>query len=106
MFLKLNDPGNAHGNVNVYPNAMYVDESGVEPTIRTRKIYVPIEAFFCDSSKLALPLVALQYQEVSIRVTFRPTFQLYTINNINDIQDDTCISYRIAPNPNDLDNQL
>ena len=41
----INDP-NAHGNVNVYPNAMYVDESGVEPTIRTRKIYVPIEAFF------------------------------------------------------------
>jgi hypothetical protein len=103
---ELYDPGNAHGNVNVYPNAMYVDESGVEPTIRSRKIYIPIEAFFCDSSKLALPLVALQYQEVSIRITFRPTFQLYSINNINDIQDDTCISYRIAPNPNDLDNQL
>ena len=55
---------------------------------------------------MALPLVALQYQEVSIRLTFRPTYQLYTINNIADIQDDTCISYRIAPNPNDLDNQL
>ena len=103
---EINDPANANGNINVYPNAMYIDESGVEPSIRSRKIYIPLDAFFCESSKMALPLVALQYQEVSIRLTFRPTYQLYTINNIADIQDDTCISYRIAPNPNDLDNQL
>ena len=103
---EVNDPANANGNINVYPNAMYIDESGVEPSIRSRKIYIPLDAFFCESSKMALPLVALQYQEVSIRLTFRPTFQLYTINNIADINDDTCISYRIAPNPNDLDNQL
>ena len=103
---QVNDPANANGNINVYPNAMYIDESGVEPSIRSRKIYIPLDAFFCESSKMALPLVALQYQEVSIRLTFRPTFQLYTINNIADIQNDTCISYRIAPNPNDLDNQL
>lgn len=103
---EINDPANANGNINVYPNAMYIDESGVEPSIRSRKIYIPLDAFFCESSKMALPLVALQYQEVSIRLTFRPTYQLYTINNIADIQSDTCISYRIAPNPNDLDNQL
>jgi hypothetical protein len=103
---QVNDPANANGNINVYPNAMYIDESGVEPSIRSRKIYIPLDAFFCESSKMALPLVALQYQEVSIRLTFRPTFHLYTLNNIGDIQDDTCISYRIAPNPNDLDNQL
>jgi hypothetical protein len=103
---EINDPANANGNINVYPNAMYMDESGVEPSIRSRKIYIPLDAFFCESSKMALPLVALQYQEVSIRLTFRPTYQLYTLNNIADIQSDTCISYRIAPNPNDLDNQL
>ena len=103
---EINDPASANGNINVYPNAMYIDESGVEPSIRSRKIYIPLDAFFCESSKMALPLVALQYQEVSIRLTFRPTYQLYTLNNIADIQDDTCISYRIAPNPNDLDNQL
>jgi hypothetical protein len=103
---EINDPANSNGNINVYPNAMYIDESGVEPSIRSRKIYIPLDAFFCESSKMALPLVALQYQEVSIRLTFRPTYQLYTLNNIADIQSDTCISYRIAPNPNDLDNQL
>lgn len=100
------DPGNSNGNVNVYPNAMYIDESGVEPSIRSRKLYVPLDSFFCQSSKLSLPLVALQYSEISIRLTFRPTYELYTINNINDIQNDTCISYRIQPNPNEINNQL
>ena len=104
--VEMNDPGNANGNVNVYPNAMYIDESGVEPSIRSRKLYIPLEAFFCQNSKLSLPLVALQYAEISIRLTFRPTFELYTINNINDIQNDTCISYRIQPNPNEINNQL
>lgn len=104
--VEMNDPGNANGNVNVYPNSMYIDESGVEPSIRSRKLYIPIEAFFCQNSKLSLPLVALQYSEISIRITFRPTFELYTINNINDIQNDTCISYRIQPNPNEINNQL
>ena len=104
--VEMNDPGNANGNVNVYPNAMYIDESGVEPSIRSRKLYIPLEAFFCQNSKLSLPLVALQYAEISIRLTFRPTFELYTINNINDIDNDTCISYRIQPNPNEINNQL
>lgn len=104
--VEMNDPANANGNVNVYPNAMFVDESGVEPSIRSRKLYIPLEAFFCQNSKLSLPLVALQYSEISIRLTFRPTYELYTINNINDIQDDTCISYRIQPNPNEINNQL
>jgi len=100
------DPGNANGNVNVYPNSMYIDETGVEPSIRSKKLYIPLDSFFCQSSKLSLPLVALQYSEISIRVTFRPTYELYTINNINDITDDGCISYRIQPNPNEINNQL
>jgi hypothetical protein len=103
---EINDPANAHGNVNVYPNAMYIDESGVEPSIRSRKIYIPLDCFFCDSSKLALPLVALQYQEISIKISFKPTYQLYSINNVNDVTSDTCISYRISPNPNEINNQL
>ena len=45
------DPGNANGNVNVYPNSMYIDESGVEPSIRSKKLYIPLDAFFCQSSK-------------------------------------------------------
>ena len=76
------------------------------PSNKSRNLYIPIQFWFCRNPGLALPLVALQYQEVSIRLTFRPTYQLYTLNNIADIQSDTCISYRIAPNPNILEHQM
>ena len=83
--IELNDPANAGGNVNVYPNSMYVDQTGVEPSIRGRKLYIPINSFFCDSSKLALPLVAIQYHEISIKITIGPVRNLYTINNVDDM---------------------
>lgn len=105
--IELNDPANAGGNVNVYPNSMYVDQTGVEPSIRGRKLYIPINSFFCDSSKLALPLVAIQYQEISIKITIEPVRNLYTINNVDDMSgNSTGISYRTAPNPNIVGHQM
>lgn len=103
---ELHSPEYSNGRVNIYPNSQYIDESGVEPSIRGRKLYIPLDAFFCDSSKLAIPLVALQYQEISIKITFEPTKNLYTINNVNDVQYSSGISYRSAPNPNIDEHQL
>ena len=104
---ELNDPGNSNGNINTYPTSFFSEASlDIEPSIRGRKLYIPIEAFFCDSSKLALPLVALQYQEISIRIEFKPIMDVYTINNINDIPSQDGLSYRIRPNKNILEHQL
>ncbi len=103
---ELHSPEYSNGRVNIYPNSQFLDDSGVEPSIRGRKLYIPLDAFFCDSSKLALPLVALQYQEISIKITFEPTKNLYTINNVNDVQYSSGISYRAAPNPNIEEHQL
>ena len=64
---------------------MYIDDSGVQPSIRSRKIYIPLDAFFCDSSKMALPLVSLQYQEITIKITIAPLIDLYTINNVLNV---------------------
>ena len=105
---ELNDPGNSNGNINNYPNSMFT-EAGLspEPSIRGKKLYIPIDAFFCDSSKMALPLVAMQYQEVTIRVELKPMMDLYTINNINETPDQlTGLSYRMRPNKNVLEHQL
>jgi hypothetical protein len=55
---------------------------GIEPSIRGRKLYIPLMAWFCSSPKMALPLVALQYQEVFINVEFRPLKELYTILDV------------------------
>ena len=106
--IELNDPGNANGNVNSYPNTLFTNASlSPEPSIRGRQLYIPIDSFFCDSSKLALPLVALQYQEISIKIEIKPLIDLYTINNVNEIPEQISgLSYRMKPNKNVLEHQL
>ena len=106
--IELNDPGNSNGNVNTYPNAQWTtDDYSIEPSIRGKQLYIPLDAFFCESSKTALPLVALQYQGVSIKIILKPLMDLYTINNVNETPDlESGISYRIQPNKNILDHQL
>ena len=105
---ELNDPANANGYINSYPNTLWT-QAGLspEPSIRGRKLYIPMDAFFCDSSKMALPLVALQYQEVSIRIEIKPIMDLYTINNVNEIPEQLSgLTYRMRPNKNVLEHQL
>ena len=104
---ELHDPANANGNINVYPNVLYnTGELSMEPSIRGRKLYIPLDAFFCDSSKLALPLVALQYQEISIKIELKPTMDVYTINNVNEKPSTDGLTYRIRPNKNILEHQM
>ena len=104
---ELNDPGNTNGNINTYPNVQWSDASlDIEPSIRGRRIYIPLDAFFCESSKTALPLVAMQYQEVSIRIEFKPVMDLYTINNVNETPQGNGLTYRIRPNRNILEHQM
>ncbi|MEX0598398.1 MAG: major capsid protein [Candidatus Paceibacterota bacterium] len=82
---ELNDPANSNGNINVYPNAYYNPSSkGPEPSIRARKLYIPINAWFTLNSKMALPLVALQYNELHIDVTLRSIQELFTIQDIGN----------------------
>ncbi len=90
------DPANANDRGGAYPNAMFFegggttlgsDRVGIEPSIRGRQLFIPLEAWFSNSSKLALPLVALQYQEVTIRVRFRPVRDLFTILDVANVQD-------------------
>ncbi len=69
---------------NSYPNAFFSSNiTGQEPSIRGRKIYVPLCPWFMNNSKLALPMVCLQYSEVTIEVTLRPIKEIFTINNVN-----------------------
>jgi hypothetical protein len=49
------------------------------PSIKKRKIKVPLNFFFSKSSGLALPLIALQYTEVRVEVKLNPLRDLYTI---------------------------
>ena len=52
--IELNDPANAFGRENKYPNAVYdINYSPVnsEPSIRGRNIYIPLKNWFSQTSK-------------------------------------------------------
>jgi len=82
---ELYNPGCSGARLNQYPNAYRTDNvAGSEPSIRGRKLYIPINAWFTLSSKMAFPLVCLQYNQLQIDVTLRPVKELFTIRDVAD----------------------
>ena len=101
---ELNDPANAGTRVNAYPNAYYtLNPAGAEPSIRSKIIYIPLNSWFGLKSQQAFPLVALQYNELQITVTFRPINELFRIRDVFDYTNN--FPY-IAPNFNQYYQQL
>jgi len=101
---ELNDPANSGTRVNAYPNAYYtLNPAGAEPSIRGRIIYIPLNSWFGLKSQQAFPLVALQYNELQITVTFRPINELFRIRDVFDYTNN--FPY-IAPNFNQYYQQL
>ena len=95
-----NDPATFNGGK--YPNAIWGKDTvptGVEPSIRGRQLYIPLMAWFCYSTKTALPLIALQYQEVHIKITFRPIRELFTILNVTQPLANTTPTCPAVPPP-------
>jgi len=103
---ELSNPENANQRLRQYPNAFYIPaEPGVvnvgpEPSIRGRKLFIPLHFWFSYSSKMALPLVALQYSEVVIDFILRPINDLYTINDTSITFNEGFIKNPIRPNVN------
>jgi len=82
---ELNDPANAGTHTNVYPSAYYEDPQegyGPEPSIRSRKLYIPLNIWFTLAAKMAFPLVSLQYNEFHIEVEIRPVNELFIIRDV------------------------
>jgi len=94
---EMNDPSNAYGRQNQYPHAVYGGTNGIysdstyaelynklgsEPSIRGREIYIPLNIWFTMASKMAFPLISLQYVELKIEITIRPVRELFTVNRI------------------------
>uniref|UniRef100_A0A6C0EP79 Major capsid protein N-terminal domain-containing protein n=1 Tax=viral metagenome TaxID=1070528 RepID=A0A6C0EP79_9ZZZZ len=108
------DPANAFQNGGFYPNANFLSNpppnhsgSDVQPSIKGRRLYIPLEAWFTYSGgKTALPLVALQYQEINIRIRLRSIKELYTIRDVENPDPGTGKGPRKAPNPASAIDQL
>ena len=93
---EVNDPGNAHDREGNYPNAFHTEEpSGRFPSIDGRKLYIPINTWFTQSSKMAFPIVSLYNNDLYITVKMRPMSELFTIRDISDVENNYP---RVAPN--------
>lgn len=95
---ELNDPANAGTHVNSYPNAFYTESpAGAQPSIMGRTLYIPLGSWFSLLSTQAFPLVALQYNELFINVSFRPINEWFTIRDVMDYTNNYPV---VAPNFN------
>ena len=91
------DPANANSNNGIYP-----DGTTNLPSIRGRKLTIPIPFWFCLTSGNALPLVAIQKMEFRIDVTLRRTEELFTvINNTADTSSVSTSTFRKRIRPSD-----
>jgi hypothetical protein len=103
---ELTQPENLNTRLRQYPNAFYTPgqagevNNGPEPSIHGRKIYIPLNFWFSYSSKIALPLVSLQYSEVVIDVLLRPVNDLFVINDTSISITQGFVKERIRPNVN------
>ncbi len=87
---ELNDPANTRSRTNgrsnmqnVYPSAITTTNIlGAEPSIRGRTLYIPLNLWFNLDSRCAFPLVALQYNELTINVTLRPIQDLFRVRDV------------------------
>jgi hypothetical protein len=95
---ELNDPANTESKTGEYPNAYYTTSpAGAQPSIVGRTLWIPLGAWFNLSSYQAFPLVALQYNELWINVTFRPINEWFTIRDVMDYANNYPV---VAPNFN------
>ena len=100
---ELNDPANAFSRINMYPNTYYTGTTNIRPSIRGRKLYIPLDMWFGRTSKMAFPLIALQYQELTFSITLRSIRELYIIRDVTD--PDNEFPY-VAPNININEHQM
>jgi hypothetical protein len=90
--VELTNPAKYYNNWNVFKNDYNYPtinktntNTNILPSIKGRKLYIPLMAWFCHSPATALPLIALQYQEIRINIEFKPICELYTILNDTSI---------------------
>tara|TARA_Y100000992_G_C21274443_1_gene499043 strand:+ start:3766 stop:5460 length:1695 start_codon:yes stop_codon:yes gene_type:complete len=92
----LTNPELIENRNNSYPNAFYTpNQNGSAPSIYAKDLYIPINCWFTLNSKLALPLVAMQKNELEIKFIFRSIQELFTVRDVSDKINDYP---RIRPN--------
>ena len=85
---ELNDPANYSNRNGNYPNASYNNfprtawQYGIEPSIRGQQLYIPLNIWSTLCSKLAFPLISMQYSQLFIEIDCRPIQELFVLRDI------------------------
>ena len=53
------------------------------PSLPEKEIFIPLDFWFCKNPALALPLIALQYQEITVQIKFNSIEKLYQVYDNN-----------------------
>jgi hypothetical protein len=80
---EFNNPRSLRPLVTIVNNRLYYSyypaaEPG-KPSIRRRRMFVPLDFWFTKNPSLALPLVALQYQNIEVTLELRSISELYQL---------------------------
>lgn len=57
------------------------EELNNKPTINSYRLYIPLPFWFCNNPGLAIPLIALQYNELYVYIEFNQLNDLFTVGN-------------------------
>jgi len=85
----LNNPALYANRKANYPNAAYFGSMndrmkyGLEPSIRGKKLYIPLNILGTLLSKTAIPLVSMQYSELNIQITLKPVYDWFVVKDMN-----------------------
>ena len=108
---ELFSPENSPGQNGLYPNSSLNPNLNIDyqqpfnknanpyfktPSINGNKIMVPLNFWFCKNPGLSLPLIALQYHDVFLKIELRPLNEIYTITETEI--DDPLLGIRVRPN--------
>jgi hypothetical protein len=86
---ELNDPANYSNRNGNYPNASYNGytnsdwPNGVEPSIRSKTLYIPLNIGPTLLSQMAFPIASLHYNHLHIQVECRPIQDLFVVRDID-----------------------
>ena len=83
------NPANYLNRNNNYPNAAYFGSMGntkmaygLEPSIRSKQLFIPINLWSTLNNKTPIPLVSMQYSELRIEVEMRPVNEWWVVKNV------------------------
>lgn len=51
------------------------------PSIRGRRVFIPVHLFFTEKHSMALPLISMQYTQLNLEVKFRPLKSIFRVKD-------------------------